>query len=164
MIKLHAHIQKKVPLPGHDFSSQAFSAGLEVEVADNDNPAVIQERIRQLYALLNSAEEEQLAQAQAPANDLPPATSGQPRAPRIPTPSNGPNGHGNGQRGNRGGRTVMATAAQKKAIAAICKDQGLEVAEVLLDWDGDPEKLTVKEASNVIDLLKGKPAGNGNRR
>lgn len=161
MIRLSANLSKKTPLPGIDFSSQQFGASMEIEVSDGDTPEAIRAKIRELYSLLSSSIDEQLAQAQAPGNGQQPVDPPQSRTPRIPT---GSNGNGNGQRGNRGGRMVMATAAQKKAIAAICKDQGLEVGEVLADWHGDPEKLTVKEASNVIDALKGKPAGNGSRR
>lgn len=158
MIKLHAHIQKKVPLPGHDYSSQSYSAGLEVEVADNDNPAVIQDRIRQLYALLNSAVEEQLAQTQAPANGQQHAEPQQ-RTPRIPAA-----GNGNGQRGNRRGQVVPATQAQIRAIKSIASEQGLDLAEVLAPFHAScPEDLTIKDASAAIDNLKVRKA-NGNRR
>lgn len=34
MIKLSANLSKKVPIPGRDFSSQQYGAGLEIEVAD----------------------------------------------------------------------------------------------------------------------------------
>lgn len=175
MLKLNASMSEKRPLPGVQFSSIQIGGSLEVEVADGTKPEVVLERYRELYAQLQQSISRQYAQitdhqangdGNGTAPDGQPAASGQAqsRTPRIPGTSNGGNGHGNGQRGNRGARTVMATAAQKKAITAICRDRELDVAEVLADWDGDLERLTVKEASGVIDALKGKPAGNGSRR
>lgn len=159
MIRLSASLSRKVPLPDIAFSSQQFGASMEIEVSDADRPEAIQARIRELYGLLSASIDEQLAQAQASANGQQPVDPPQPRSPRIPAA-----GNGNGQRSNRGGRAVMATAAQKKAIVAICKDRGLDIVEVLRDWNGDIERLTIKDASGVIDLLKGKTAVNGNHR
>ena len=36
MIKLSADLSKKVPLPNVDFSSQSYSAGMEIEVCSAD--------------------------------------------------------------------------------------------------------------------------------
>lgn len=61
MIKLNAHLSKKVPIPGANFSSQSYGAGLEVEVADTASAKMIQKKVRELYALLNTSVQEQLA-------------------------------------------------------------------------------------------------------
>lgn len=162
MIKISAHISKKLPLPGFEYSSQSFSAGLEVEASDADLPEAIKQKVQQLYALLEESVNAQIAAATEahgqPAGELP-----QPRAPRIP-PANGGNGHGNGQRGSRSGQTVPATVAQCKAIKAIVGERGLDLAAVLAPYRvNGPEELTIRDASKLIDELKARK-GNGARR
>ena len=64
------------------------------------------------------------------------------------------NGNGNGN-----GRRVNATEAQCRAIFAICKSQGINMADVLADFNvADAKDLHVKDASRLIDQLKN---GNG---
>lgn len=168
MLKLSCHLSKKCPIPGQPFSSQQFSAGIECEASDTEDAAAIQRRLQGLYALLGAAVDRQIADAGAVAGPVSAGPTGpsqehrpapQARTPRVPQDG----GNGNG-RARRNGQPVMATVAQKKAIAAICADRGLQIGEVLADWDGDPERLTVREASVVIDALKGKAGGNGVRR
>src|SRR3989339_711182 len=54
MLKLHANVSKKVPIPGQDYSSQQYTAGMEVEVSDGATTEQIQDRIKQVYALLEA--------------------------------------------------------------------------------------------------------------
>lgn len=164
MIRLSANLSRKVPMPGIQFSSQQYGASLEIEVSDADKPEAIQARIREMYALLSASIDEQLAQAQGSGDAQPPTTANQTRAPRIPAPSNGHNGHGNGQVGTRRGKTVPATQAQVRAIKSIAGEQGLDLAAILAPYGvTEPEALTIRAASGLIDSLKARK-GNGARR
>jgi hypothetical protein len=174
MIKLSANLSKKVPIPGLDFSSQQFGASMEIEVSDADKPDVIQARITELYGLLSSSIDAQIAGAaqqptnvyQAPAANVVPLRSQtapapvqqQPAAPqrngyavgrnRVAAVTNG-NGNGNGR------RSVNATEAQCRAIFAICKANGIDMAAALADFNvSDAKDLHVKDASRLIDQLK----------
>jgi len=69
MVKLIANVAKKMPLAGVPYSNQEFAAVLEVEVPDNTPDASIQERYRELYALLGQTVEEQIAVAGEAARD-----------------------------------------------------------------------------------------------
>lgn len=77
MIKLNASVSKKVPIPGADFSSQSFGAGLEVEVADNVSVDELQEKLRDLYGLLEVSVQEQITSGSVP---RPEAVKTQPKA------------------------------------------------------------------------------------
>ena len=87
----------------------------------------------------------------------------------LATPSTGP-GAGNGHaRGNGeavlAGRTAAeaprsgkpATASQVKAIRSIARQKGADLVAILGDqYDvGRPEDLTLRQASSLIDRLKG---------
>ncbi|GMV82502.1 MAG: hypothetical protein AMXMBFR7_36860 [Planctomycetota bacterium] len=177
MIRLSANLSRKVPIAGVQFSSQQFGASLEIEVSDADKPEAIQARIRELYDLLNRSIEEQITAASeakgesAPGgNDQEPGGNGQPKAqpearrngraspPRAQYRRNtGGNGQGNG--GNAERRSAGATQAQQRAIFAICKQQGIEMADVLADYNvADARDLTVMDASKLIDDLKSRSA------
>lgn len=65
MIRLSANLSKKVPLPGVQFSSQQYGAAMEIEVGDGDKPEAIHQRIRELYAMLSNAIDEQIGGAPA---------------------------------------------------------------------------------------------------
>ena len=69
------------------------------------------------------------------------------------------NGNGNGN-GNGSGRRGGATEAQQRAIFAICKANGIDMAAALADFNvSDAKDLHVKDASRLIDQLKsGQPA------
>src|SRR5437016_3881427 len=79
-IKLSGSISRKVPIEGVQFSSQSFGASMEVETG-SDNPAEIQGKLRQLYACLNDAIDEQIAVA-SNGNGSRPAASPTNRLPR----------------------------------------------------------------------------------
>ena len=169
MIKISANLSKKVPLPGVEFSSQQYGAAMEIEVSDADQPAVIQQRIRELYALLCASIDEQITGAiQYPENAPTPAAPQVPvRQPVKPTVQQR-NGYATGRNrvaavsngnGNGSSRRVNATEAQCRAIYAICKSQGIDMTSVLADFNvADAKDLHVKDASRLIDQLKN---GNG---
>lgn len=170
MIKIAATISKKVPLPGIDFSSQAYGASMEVEVSDGDDAQSIKIRITELYSLLSESINDQIAASQSaplpatqPAQQRPvnrlPAPSPQQRlaAPQNgypPAPINGRQTGANGA-ANGNGKRPYATQAQQRAIWAICKAQNLNVADVIADFNvADVSELHVKDASQLIDRLK----------
>ncbi|MEI6236350.1 MAG: hypothetical protein WCT04_25110 [Planctomycetota bacterium] len=183
MIKLSANISKKVPIPGCEYSSQQFGASMEIEVSDADKSDEIQTRITELYGLLSSSIDAQIAgAAQQPANGLQspaanvvpirsqptpsPVQQQQPAAPQRNGYAVGRNrvaavnGNGNGTT-NGNGRRVNCTEAQAKCIYAICKAQGLDMLSVLADYSvADARDLHVKDASRLIDQLKSQN-GNG---
>jgi hypothetical protein len=49
MIKLTANVSKKVPMPDLEFSSQQYSAGMEVEVASGASGEEIQKKLQALF-------------------------------------------------------------------------------------------------------------------
>ncbi|MEI6233313.1 MAG: hypothetical protein WCT04_09685 [Planctomycetota bacterium] len=177
MIKISANVSKKVPIPGMEFSSQQFGAAMEIEVSDADKPDAIHARIADLYALLSNSIDAQITGASQQASNgfsgpvvnvasarslpMPAQTQPMPQTPR--------NGYSNGRNrvasvngsSNGNGRRVNATEAQCRAIFAICKSQGVNMADVLADFNvGDPKDLHVKDASRLIDDLKSRQASN----
>ena len=60
MIRLSANVSKKVPLPDVEFSSQQFSAGMEVELSSSVDKDELKGKIRALYGLLEESIDEQI--------------------------------------------------------------------------------------------------------
>ncbi len=172
MIRLEASLSRKLPLPGVEYSSQSFSAGISAEVSDADSPEVIKSKLHDLYAVLDEAVNEQLAAA-AQTSASPTVNGGAATFERrlAPPPAQQPtpapvvrsgyatakpgNGNGNGN----GRKMTMATEAQRRAIFAICKNLNIDMAAVLADFNvADASQLTVKDASRLIDDLKSRQA------
>jgi len=150
-IKLSGSVSRKVPIPGVEFSSQSFSAGMEIEINSTDaNEVKIQ--LASLYASLNNGIDAKIAASQpaaAPSQPTPPpqTRNGVASVNRVAAFSNG------------NGKRVTATEAQQRAIFAICKSQNLDIAAVLADFNvADSKELHVKDASKLIDQLKARPA------
>lgn len=144
MIKLHATISKKQPLPGTEFSSHQVSASVETEVADAELPNV-RRQLDGLFALANDAVDAQLASAAAP------AAGGNGNGHRLPPRSTGAAGNG-----HRNGRAFKpATASQQRVIRVIADEKDLDIAEALREFGaGSVEQLSVGDASALIDQLK----------
>ena len=148
MLKISAHISKKVPLPGVDYSSQQFGASLELEVADSGNSDDIQSRLRQLYAAISRSVDEQIAKA-ATGSASGAATRHEPATPNASAPA----ANGNGAANGRG--MVPATQAQQRAIHALAKSLGQNLTDVLSEYSvSDPSGLSLRKASELIDKLK----------
>jgi hypothetical protein len=174
MIKISANVSKKVPIAGLEYSSQQFGAAMEIEVSDSDKPEAIHARIHELYALLSNSIDAQISGASQPPSNgysAPAVTAATARTlplPAQPQPiaQQARNGYSNGRNrvasvssANGNGRRVTATEAQCRAIFAICKSQGVNMADALADFNvADPKELHVKDASRLIDQLKN---GNG---
>jgi hypothetical protein len=148
MIKLSADVTKKVPIAGVEFSSQSCSAGIEVEADGGATSQELLERLKQLYALLELAVDEQL---KVPVEA--PASSREANATASDPPQKTFNGNGR-----------KATQAQIKAIQAIARERGVDAKqlEVLIQREcgaASLSDLSLKEASALIDALKNKGEG-----
>ena len=146
MLKLNAGFSRKVGEP--DFGSRGACVNLELELESGlvTDPAALQARIRQLFALARQSVDAELT------------NTGQPQQ---PTNSNGTP--------RREGRSDarQATASQVRAIRAICDRQGIDAEQLVQQRFGATklEALTLQEASSLIDELKAAPAGsNGGGR
>lgn len=71
MIKLTASLSKKIPIAGMNYSSQSFLAGLEVELSDAAALPEVQQRIREVYQLLELSINEQITAHQNACTALP---------------------------------------------------------------------------------------------
>ena len=148
MIKLTANVSKKVPMPDLQFSSQQYSAGMEVEVASGASGEEIQKRLNALYALLEESIDEQIQVCQAKSRaEEDTASHGNGRA------------KGSKQSGPGGNGVRPATKAQVKAIYAIAREQGCtdqDIERIVSESFGTkaPEELSIGQASEFIDALK----------
>ena len=146
MIKLTASLSKKVPLPGVEFSSQSYSAGIEVEIASGATHGDIREELRKLYALLEEVIDEQVTGIAAENGRHGSVVDGKESPPSRPR-------QGAGRR--------PASEAQVRAIQAIARERGhsdedlRELIASRFGPPGEPSELSVAEASSVIDTLKG---------
>ena len=128
MIKLSANVSKKVPLPDVEFSSQSYSAGMEIEVAERSGKEELEQKIRSLYALLEEAINEQIKGA---------AQNTKPQ--RNPLSASRKD-NSNSAAGNNGRR---ATKAQVRAIYAIGRENGYSNQEI--------QSLEVRPGTLVFD-------------
>ena len=149
MIKICANVAKKIPLPGIDFSSQQFGAAIEIEVAHGESPDVIRQRLQELYNLLSESVDKQFENASAPE-----------RPGKRALPSPGGCKECQALHGAKTLRTVSATAAQRRAICAICASLDLDIAGLLADRSvSDLAELSVQAASRLIDELRSRQNG-----
>ena len=165
MIKLSASVSRKVPVPNLEFSSQSFHGGVEVEVSDGASEEQIRERLGALYALLDGAVQSEIAKAEArAARPAQPPSPPQPRWNGQNQAQAQPKASGNGQPQPSQpvtNRVAKATTAQVKAVFGIAKGQGIArealFAMVAQQYGGisKPEDLTISQASELIQKLKG---------
>ena len=153
MLKLNVGFTKKVGEANYGSRGAAVNLELEFDsslVGDADR---LKERIRQLFGPAKTSVEEELAAAGQPSG------SGDGSA-GMPSAGNGHAGKSNGRR--RDG-TRAATASQVRALHAIADRRKLDLNALLAErfQIDDPAGLTITEASNLIDELKGESAGNG---
>lgn len=146
-LKLSLGIQKKVGLP--DYGSLGASCHVEFDLDGTLHDAQLErfhDQVRRAYAACAQAVNDELARQQA--------GSGAP-----PAHGQHPSGNGNG----RGSTARRATASQVRAICTIADRQGVELAELLRARHGvdQAQQLSISQASNLIDELKGATNGNG---
>ena len=162
-LKLNVGVSRKMGLP--DYSSIGASCSLELEL---DAALLYRDleafhvQVRHAYGAAHQAVQDELARLQA-------ASTQAPTKPRARDAVNG-SGAGNGHaRGNGevvlAGRTAAeaprpakpATANQVKAIRSIARQKGADLVAILRsEYDVErPEDLTLRQASALIDRLKG---------
>ena len=132
MLKLTASLSKKLPIQGIEFSSKSASAGIEVEMPSAATSEEIRWRLKQLYAVLAFAVDDQLGNPSQNSDEGPSHDK--------------PNGR-------------KATEAQIKAIRAIAEDRGVSGQQLrdLLDKEfqaDQSQELSLRQASTLIDILK----------
>ena len=146
MLKLNVGFNRKVGEA--NYGSRGASVNLELELDSGlvGDPDKLRDRVRQMFLLAKASVDEEL--------------NGQ----ATPT-SNGSssNGHGTNGNGRRRDATRRATASQVRALHASCDRSGIELADKLRAAVGvsEAEQLSITEASQLIDELKGQPNGNG---
>jgi hypothetical protein len=158
-MKLNVGVSRKVGLP--DYGSVGASCNLELELdaglLDKDLDA-FHAQVRSVYVAAHQAVHDELARLQAPVQSNA-DNSPSPRVNRAPVSGyTSENGSGYTTRAQdskaRGQRS--ATSSQVKAILAIAHRHNLDLPELLRQEFGAerPEDLTLRQASQLIDLLK----------
>ena len=141
MLKLNAGLSRKVGEP--DYGSRGASVNLELEVEGNliSEPDALMDRIRKLFILARQAVDEELNGRKNTSSNSHSTSSG--------------NGNGNGRSAGR-----SATASQLRAIRSICEEQKINADGLVKEkFGGALEQLSLRDASTLIDELKGKSAG-----
>jgi hypothetical protein len=152
-LKLNVGVGRKVGLP--DYGSVGASCNLEMEL----DSALLERdldgfhtRVRDAFVAARQAVQDELARVQAPIELAQRAP-----APRAPT-SGGSNSNGHASAGptERSRPQKRATDKQVKAILAIARQQHADLDRLLQQDYGvhHPEDLSIKQASELIDLLK----------
>ena len=173
-MKLNVGLSRKVGEA--NYGSRGASVNLEQEVDATliNEPQRLQERIREMFDLAKAAIDEELQAEPSPPTDRAQRStdraSANTRQQHTNGRSGGPRAATNGSRSNS--RAAMnnpppATASQVRALHAIANRQGLNLEAVVNDQYGvnEPESLTIKQASELIDDLNGNhAAAAGGRR
>ena len=144
MLKLNVGFNRKVGEA--NYGSRGASVNLELELDSGlvGDPDKLRDRVRQMFLLAKASVDEELNGS--------PASNG-----------SSSNGHGQNGNGRRRDATRRATASQVRALHAIADRNGIELADKLRAAFGvsEAEQLSITEASQLIDELKGQPNGNG---
>ena len=140
MIKLNAGFSRKVGEP--NYGSRGASVNVELELESNliGDPDALLARINSLFDLARRSVDGELNGNRVDAGEQPQA-----------------HGQSDRPRGTGGDRVRYATASQVRAIRAICDRQGVDALKLAGGRFrvNDLEELTLKEASSLIDELKG---------
>ena len=158
MLKLNAGFSRKVGEP--NYGSRGASVNVELELESNliDDPQALMGRVRNLFDLARRAVDEELNGNQAKAE---PHASSQQNGRRF---ASGASGNNTANGGNDNQSVRYATTSQIRAIRAICDRQGVDAVKLANTRFrvNDLEELTLREASSLIDELKG-TANNGRK-
>lgn len=152
-VQINIGLNKKVGEA--NYGSRGASVNLEVELDSGvvDDPDRLRGQIQKLFGLARQSLDAELHNSGNNGNGH----------------SNGHQGNGNGSNGhsrNNGGSVRAATQSQARAIRAIAGRQRVNLDQLLTDrfGVGQPEDLSISDASSLIDELKGQPASNGGTR
>jgi len=157
MLKLNVGFTKKVGEANYGSRGAAVNLELELESTLVGDAERLRERIKQLFVMAKASVDEELAGAK-PTAACANGHNGE------DNPRGQANGNGHAADRRRDG-TRPATASQVRALGAIAERQGIELGDKLNAMFGirDPAKLTITEASGLIDELKGATGGGGRR-
>jgi len=146
-LKLNVGLSRKVAESNYGSRGASVNVELELESALIAEPIKFQERIRQAFSLVRTALIEELNGNNSNGH----ASSSDNGNGHSKPPSNG---NGNG---SRNGGERQATQSQVKAIHAIARSRRINVGQFLNErfHVSRPEELSIKDASSVIDELKG---------
>ena len=156
-LRLQLSVARKVGQP--DYGSVQALCQIDMELSNDalDDQERLQSHVRRAYNECATAVADELARQ----TDSP-----------IAAKRNGhPNGHdsngnGNGHRGPSNGNGRKATASQVRAIHALANKNRINIGSRLLESHGcdRPDDLSIQQASEVIDELKGSANGIGGKR
>ena len=107
MIKLTGNVSRKVPVPGVEYSSQSFGAGMEMEVGNNASSEEIRDALKRMYDVL-----EESVKAQIISNGVPFPESGNGHDFEKPPEDNPRSSNGD-----------PITPNQKKLISKLVREQ-----------------------------------------
>lgn len=146
-LKLTIQLSKKVPGPA-EFSSVLASCEIEGELAPNQDPA---SEAARLYSQAEAAVDRQLG--------LIPTTTNAAASPRAPVSMATSSASRPYTRPPR--RGALVTPAQLRLIDELLRDSRTDAGAVLQHFGvGSLDQITCKDASALIDDLKGRTAGN----
>lgn len=147
-IKLNVGLAQKIG--ESNYGSRGASVNLELELDSSLalEPDKLRDRIRQMFAMVRASVSEELngsTQKKLPAID----------STKPPTPVAAAK-HSNGTNGSRANGTRSATPPQIKKLQSLVQDKKLDLDTILRERCRvqRPEELTVRQASDLIDLLK----------
>jgi len=145
-MKISVGLTKKIGETNYGSRGASINVELELESSLVGEPAKLQERIRQIFGIVRTSLAEEL--------------NGNGHC--VAQQANGTNGHSKPEgAGSNTGTRRAATQSQVRAIHAIAKDQGIQLARLLRGrYQVDrAEDLTIKQASELIDSLKSSKNG-----
>ena len=152
MLKLNVGYSRKVGEA--DFGSRGASVNVEVELDAGviREPDRLRGQIQHLFEVAETSVNEELNSPQATVS----------RSPNNGTNGNGQNGHRNGvTNGSSNGSSRLATQSQVRAIHAIANRQRVDLSNLLQNRFrvARPDDLSIRDASHMIDELKGQQTG-----
>lgn len=156
MLKLNVGFNRKTGEANYGSRGACVNLELELDGGLVGDPDRLKERIRQLFVLAKASVDEELAAKSHSGCE----------ARSVNSAGNGKsagNGHTNGDR--RDG-TRRATASQIRALVAIADRRKLDLEGLLAErfHTRETAELSIVEASQLIDELKGAGNGSGGRR
>ena len=153
-VKVNIGLSKKIGQP--DYGSLGASCNVEFELDggyDNGSSTHFQDAVRRAYVACRQAVESEISTRQSEDNQIGGQHSSAPATRVASQTSNGSNGN-----------TRSATSSQVRAIFAIANRNGVDLPALLTSQFSvaRPDDLSIRDASALIDQLKGSPNGSGN--
>lgn len=142
-LKLNVGLSRKVGEANFGSRGASINVEVEVESALGNEPAKLKERLRQIFGLVRDALAEEL-NGKGSGNGVA-ANNGHNHQAQAPAAG-----------GNTAAAPKPATQSQLRAIAAIARRLSLNLNELLRNRFRvrQPQDLSIKQASELIDLLK----------